>query len=37
MNGQKSPKDEMREILSRMMVKNLKKDKTRMKELAAAL
>lgn len=36
-NGQKSPKDEMREILSRMTVKTLKKDKARMKELAAAL
>jgi integrase len=36
-NGQKSPKDEMREILARMTVKTWKKDKVRMKELMAAL
>ncbi len=36
-NGQKSPKDEMREILKRMTVKTWKKDKARMKELMAAL
>jgi hypothetical protein len=36
-NGQKSPRDEMREILARMTVKTWKKDKTRMKELMAAL
>jgi integrase len=36
-NGQKSPKDEMREILSRMTVKTLKKDKARMEELVAGL
>ena len=36
-NGQKSPRDEMREILARMTVKTWKKDKARMKELLAAL
>ena len=36
-NGQKSPRDEMREILARMTVKTWKKDKARMKELMAAL
>jgi integrase len=36
-NGQKSPKDEMREILSRMTVKTLKKDKARIEELVAGL
>ena len=36
-NGQKSPRDEMREILARMTVKTWKKDKARMKELIAAL
>ena len=36
-NGQKSPRDEMREILARMTAKTWKKDKARMKELMAAL
>ena len=36
-NGQKSPKDEMREILARTTAKNWKKDKARMNELMAAL
>ena len=36
-NGQKSPRDEMREILARMTVKTWKKDKARMKELMTAL
>jgi hypothetical protein len=36
-NGQKSPKDEMREILTGMTVKTWKKDKARMEELLAAL
>ena len=36
-NGQKSPKDEMREILAGMTVKTWKKDKARMEELIAAL
>jgi len=36
-NGQKSPKDEMREILARMTMKTWKKDKARMKKLMAAL
>lgn len=37
MNGQKSPRDEMREILARTSVKTWKKDKTRLEELMAAL
>ena len=36
-NGQKSPKDEMQEILAGMTVKTWKKDKARMEELIAAL
>jgi integrase len=36
-NGQKSPRDEMREILARMTVKTWKKDKARMKKLMSAL
>ena len=36
-NGQKSPKDEMREILAGMTVKTWKKEKARMEELMAAL
>jgi integrase len=36
-NGQKSPRDEMREILAKMTVKTWKKDKARMKELMVAL
>jgi integrase len=36
-NGQKSPRDEMREILARMTVKTWKRDKARMTELMAAL
>jgi len=36
-NGQKSPRDEMREILARMKLKTWKKDKARMKELMEAL
>jgi integrase len=37
MNGQKSPKDEMREILAGTSLKTWKKDKARMEELIAAL
>ncbi|HEY5233667.1 MAG TPA: tyrosine-type recombinase/integrase [Verrucomicrobiae bacterium] len=37
MNGQKSPRDEMREILAGTSVKTWKKDKARLEELMAAL
>jgi len=36
-NGQKSPRDEMREILARTTMKTWKKDKTRMEKLLAAM
>ena len=36
-NGQKSPKDEMREILTGSTVKTWKKDKSRLEELLVAL
>src|ERR1017187_6394744 len=36
-NGQKSPKDEMKEVLARMTKKTWKKDKARMEKLMAGL